>query len=143
MVPSAFKSDLKSKLPVSDALGDVNNIPTGPFSTVSMTVLDLHATQCTKTHIIRPQLYNKDIKLQIDKDDYNIQHGTVVKLIEQSKEEYLKSILQDCSCKTTFKTLGMLLNNNSRILPTFDTLDKLCNKFAKFFTEKVNKISSL
>ena len=69
-----------------------------------------------------------------------IQHEKVVKLIELSKEEYFKSILHDCSSKSTFKTLGVLLNNNSRILPTFDTPDKLCNKFANIFMDKVEKI---
>ena len=158
MTPSAFKSDLESKLTISDTLEDVNDL-VEHFSSVSKTVLDLHATQCTRICIIRPRpggimrtLGTKNAncavqkekgrkrKLQVDRDAYMIQHEKVVKLIELSKEEYFKSILHDCSSKITFKTLGVLLNNNSRILPTFDTPDKLCNKFAIFFTDKVDKI---
>ena len=158
MTPSAFKSHQEGKLAISDTLEDVDDL-VEHFSSVSMTVLDLHAPQCTRTRIIRPRprWYNEDIrhkkrelrrlerkwrkrKLQVDRDAYMIQHEKVVKFIELSKEEYFKSILHNCSSKSTFKALGVLLNNNSRILPTFDTLDKLCNKFSIFFTDKVDKI---
>ena len=53
MTPTAFKSDLENNLAISDTLEDVNDF-VEHFSSVSKTVLDLHAPQCTRTRIIRP-----------------------------------------------------------------------------------------
>lgn len=158
MVPSALTKDLKSKLGETDLKGNVNDL-VEHFSNISQTVLDSHAPVFTRSRKIRPRpcWYNENIrhekrkqrrlerkwrknKLQVHRDAYMVQHEKVVKLIGQSKEKYFKNTLRDCNSKDTFKVLGRLLNNNCRILPTFDTPNILCNKFAQFFTDKVKKI---
>ena len=68
------------------------------------------------------------------------QHEKLVKMIEKSKENYFKDLLSNSNAKDTFKTLGVLLNKNGKILPTIDTPNNLCNKFAEFFNEKVARI---
>jgi hypothetical protein len=161
VVPSAFQCDLKLQLHEiwpADLSPDVNDLLEF-FENASRQVLDTHAPESTRSRTIRPRpkWYDDDIRiekresrrlerkwrksrLQIDRDTYMTQHQKLVKMIEQSKQKYFKEILHVSNTKDTFKTLGILLNKNSKILPTLYTPDKLCNKFAEFFTDKVSKI---
>ncbi|XP_072047067.1 uncharacterized protein [Amphiura filiformis] len=155
---SVFVGDLTDRLASTPATSDVN-ILLEHFNEVSRTVLDTHAPQSTRTRTIRPQAkwYNDEIRaekreqrrlerkwrknrLTVNRDSYMVQHEKVISLIEKAKENHYKDVLYNASVKDTFKTLGVLLNKNSRALPTFDTPDELCNKFAQFFTDKVAKI---
>ena len=61
-------------------------------------------------------------------------------LIEKAKENYYKEALIDANAKETFRTLGKILNQNVRAVPSFDTPEALSNKFADFFNDKVEKI---
>ena len=60
--------------------------------------------------------------------------------IEKAKENYYKEALIDANAKETFRTLGKILNQNVRAVPSFDTPEALINKFADFFNDKVEKI---
>ncbi|XP_072014277.1 uncharacterized protein [Amphiura filiformis] len=155
---SVFVGDLTDRLASTPATSDVN-ILLEHFNEVLRTVLDTHAPQSTRTRTIRPQAkwYNDEIRaekreqrrlerkwrknrLTVNRDSYMVQHEKVISLIEKAKENHYKDVLYNASVKDTFKTLGVLLNKNCRALPTFDTPDELCNKFAQFFTDKVAKI---
>ena len=129
------------------------------FNQASKTVLDIHAPQSTRTRTIRPQpkWYNDEIRAEkreqhrlerkwrknrsiTNRKAYMVQHTKVISLIVKAKEHYFKDVLHNAGARDTFKTLGVLLNKNSRVLPSSDTPKELCNKFAQFFTDKVAKI---
>ncbi|XP_072028270.1 uncharacterized protein [Amphiura filiformis] len=75
-----------------------------------------------------------------DRDAYKKQHVHYIKAVEASKKQYYNEKLLGAGAKETFQIIGVLLNQNVRILPTLYTPDVLSNKFGHFFTEKVDNI---
>ena len=154
----SFKHDLTDKLASIPFTSDVDSF-LNHFNAVAEGVLDLHAPQSTRTRTIRPQpkWYSDEIRaekrelrrlerkwrknrLTIHKDIYMSQHAKVINLIEKAKEGYYKDVLYKAGVRDTFKVLGTLLNKNSRVLPTYDSSTDLCNRFANFFSEKIDGI---
>ena len=146
--PTPFKNDLTDKLV---------SIPSS--SHVDSFLNHFHAPQSTRTRTIRPQpkWYNDEIRaekreirrlerkwrksrLTVHKDIYRSQHAKVMKLIEKAKEDYFKDILFHAGVKDTFKTLDTLLDKDSRVLLAHDNSTDLCNRFANFFSEKIDGI---
>ncbi len=62
-------------------------------------------------------------------------------LIIKSKVAYYRDILYTASQKSIFKVVNSLLTNKTTALPTSPTNQKtLCNKFAKFFNDRISDI---
>ena len=61
-------------------------------------------------------------------------------MIENAKKVYLKDKLKDADSKSMFRTVNGLLNNGTKVLPSHDSLPDLCDNFATFFKDKVEKI---
>ena len=61
-------------------------------------------------------------------------------MIESAKKAYFRDKLKDADSKSAFRTINGLLNNNNKTLPTHDSLQCLCDDFALYFKDKVDKI---
>jgi len=161
----ALKSDLNLQLNHDVDLqvgGDVNhnvNDMLWHFNNVSLNVLDKYAPSTTRSRLVRPRppWYTDQIRSEKreqrrlerkwkksrhddDRDAYRKQHTHYNKTLEASKKQYYNEKLSGAGPKETFQTIGVLLNQNVKILPTLYTPDVLSNKIGHFFTEKVDKI---
>ena len=61
-------------------------------------------------------------------------------LIDKAKQDYFKGVFDQADSKTVFKEVNSLLNRNTTTLPAHESPQELCNAFAEFFSEKVEKI---
>ena len=59
-----------------------------------------------------------------------------------SKTDFYKNTLTGADSKTMYQTLNALLNKSASILPSTSSNGTLSNNFAKYFSEKVDKIRS-
>ena len=91
---------------------------------------------------MRRRLENKwrKSRLDTDKNKYLEQKQAVQDLICGAKREYFHDKLFSADSKQQFRTLNTLLNNTAKLLPSFDSLSDLADKFADFFVDKIHKI---
>lgn len=73
-------------------------------------------------------------------DHYIEQNKIVHDLIVASKTQYYKDTLNGANTKTIYRTLNSLLNKSSTILPSSSSGKALSNRFADFFTDKIDAI---
>ena len=153
-----FKSDLCSNL---------YNLPSdctceqylNEFDDMLCSIMNNHAPEETKYRTIRPRYpwYNADIREQRklrrrlerkwrkhglleDKQAYLEQRVHVNKLIERAKVEFYHEKLVNYDAKGISQTVNTLLNRTGKTLPSCDSTQNLCNKFADVFETKVAKI---
>ena len=119
-------------------------------------VLDSHAPRSTSVKH-RPAWYGESVdtarrerrrcerrwrKLRSDasREKYHASKQNVNDLIRESKTEYYKDRLNNCSVKDMYKTVNELLNKTNKAIPNTDCPEDLVNDFSRFFIGKVNKI---
>lgn len=156
----AFKNDFWSTMNCEDCISedDVNSVIINFENALSVTV-DKHAPVIKKTRSsrIHQPWYSNEIHearrvrrryekqwrktgLEVHHQLYLEQLELVNTMIENAKKVYLQGKLKDADSKSMFRTVNSLLNNNNKILPSHDSLPTLCDNFATFFKEKVDKI---
>jgi hypothetical protein len=160
--PISLKSDLDSEIKsiMKNTSSNVNDLMED-FDKASARVLNKHAPLTTRSRLVRsrPAWYTDELRdekrkqrrlerkwrksgMASDKDAFWEQHVSYTKMIEDSKKRHFNDALYKANPKDTFRTIGVLLNKNEKILPSTYTPDVLSNKFAEFFIEKVEKIRS-
>ena len=82
----------------------------------------------------------KKSRLECDHLLYVEQRNSVKDLIDKAKQDYFKGVFNQADTKTVFKEVNSLLNRNTTTLPAHESPQELCNAFAEFFSEKVEKI---
>jgi hypothetical protein len=70
------------------------------------------------------------------------QNKLVNSMINNSKQAYYKTKLDNADTKATFKIVNSLLNDSKKVLPIHDSDNELADDFASFFTDKVSNIHS-
>ena len=60
-------------------------------------------------------------------------------LIDKAKQDYFNGVFDQADTKTVFKEVNPL-NRNTTTIPAHESPQELCNAFAEFFSEKVEKI---
>jgi len=155
----SFANDISSSLGDLDFDdGSVDDM-LGRFDSCILSVLNTHAPLQQRTRSIKPtspwfdetirdarrkrrQCERKYLKSknQCDHDEYVAQSNITSKLVQSAKESYYQENLENSNNKNMFQTLNQLLNNVTKQLPDFGSLNETCNNFARFFDEKVSKI---
>ena len=110
---------------------------------ISLTLLHL---QCLlATHLIGMTPLSQMRKWRKSRSDedrlsYVIANKDVISQITKAKQSFFTEKLTGANNKTVFQTVNRLLNNESKPLPAYDSPKELCDKFAKFFINKILKI---
>ena len=127
-----------------------------------MNLIDKHAPLKERVVTVRPKApwYNSEIdkakrlrrklennwlktKSQTDHDNFRQQCAVVNYLILKSKETFYNGKIVDCDDDQNllFKVIDKILHNNYEPqLPSHNSHDELINKFADYFTEKIQSI---
>ena len=127
-----------------------------------MNLIDKHAPLRERVVTVSPKApwYNSEIdtdkrmrrklehkwlktKSQIDYDNFREQCAVVNDLILKSKETFYNGKIEDCDGDQNllFKVIDKILHDNDEPqLPSYNSLDELVNKFADYFTEKIQCI---
>ena len=77
---------------------------------------------------------------EIDKQIYTSQINNVKQHIRNAKVAYYDAALNNADAKTTFQVLHSLTESSDRKLPDRKNDEILCNGFAEFFEEKIQKV---
>ncbi|XP_072015021.1 uncharacterized protein [Amphiura filiformis] len=156
----SFESDFHSALISSNNTPDDANAAVEMFEKAVTLTLDKHApaTERTCNRRVRQPWYGKEIhearrvrrklekkwrrtgRLEVHHQLYLDQHKLVNTMIESAKKAYFRDKLKNADSKSAFRTINGLLNNNNKTLPTHDSLQCLCDDFAFYFKDKVDKI---
>ena len=154
----SFEADLSPQLIISEEHSDVNNL-TSIYDKSIRDTLDKHAPEIcsTRNYRLRQPWYDNTIhearrerrkyerkwtksRLECDHLLYAEQRNSVNDLIDKAKQDYFKGVFDQADTKTVFKEVNSLLNRNTTTLPAHESPQGLCNAFAEFFSEKVEKI---
>ena len=156
-----FKNDFTSSNLAVNAESDMHTV-VQQFNHGLMNLIDKHAPLRERVVTVRPKApwYNSEIdtakrlcrklehkwlntKSQIDHDNFKQQCAVVNDLILKSKETFYNGKIEDCDGDQNllFKVIDKILHNNDEPqLPSHNSLDELVNKFADYFTEKIQSI---
>ena len=151
---------LKSTL-MNHGLTDVKSLVNCYYKTLR-SLLDKHAPEKSRIKTIRPaapwysdtikrekakrreleRIWRKD-KLAIHRDLYVKQCASVNTLIHESKMQLCANVIDEIAIdqRVLFSAIGKMLNlKTERKLPSHDNECDLANRFAEFFSEKVQRI---
>ena len=156
-----FKNDFTSSNLAVNAESDMHTV-VQQFNHGLMNLIDKRAPLRERVVIARPKApwHNSEIdtakrlrrilehkwlktKSQIDHDNFRQQCAVVNDLILKSKETFYNGKIEDCDSDQNllFKVIEIFLHNNDEPqLPSHNSLDELVNKFADYFTEKIQSI---
>ena len=78
--------------------------------------------------------------LEVHRECYFIQWKTVVRMIDQAKQDYYKSLFGKANPSDMFNIVKELLCPNVKLLPNHSCENQLAEKFSYVFKEKIDKI---
>ena len=82
-------------------------------------------------------------RLEEDHDQYISANKTLNDCILEAKKSYYADKLSNADNKTVFQVVNSLLNNQNKLLPTFEDPKDLGTRFTRYFTNKISDIRDI
>ena len=156
-----FRKDIRSSLESMSSITDLDIMVDG-YNESLLKTLDEHAPEMERTVTLRPHApwYNESLRiarqerrrrerkwlrsrLTVDKENYREQCETYKALLTKSKTDYHSKEVQNAGQRELFRVVDKLTcPKSTKNLPDHESPKQLSDSFAKFFSDKINRLRS-